>query len=101
MCLTGSCHEADGLVLPFSEAGLENVPVCRHSVIYGKVYMKHFFVYCTKHCFTVKAFLFHGADILSFEDDGHICGYLTSWIALPTKYKKLKKKYLRFLTDEA
>jgi len=32
-----------------------------------------------------ESILFRGAEISSFEDDGHICGYLTSWIALPTK----------------
>jgi len=38
-----------------------------------------------------ESMLFSGAEISSFEDDGHIRGYLTSWIALPTKYTKLKK----------
>jgi len=36
------------------------------------------FYYC-------ESILFRGAEISSFEDDGHIRGYLTSWIALPTK----------------
>jgi len=39
-----------------------------------------------------ESILFRGAEISSFEDEEHIPGYLTSWIALPTKYKKLKKK---------
>ena len=37
-----------------------------------------------------ESILFRGAEISSFEDDGHIRGYLTSWIALPTKLKKYK-----------
>ena len=37
-----------------------------------------------------ESILFHRAEILSLEDDGHISGYLTLWIALPTKYIKLK-----------
>ena len=32
-----------------------------------------------------ESILFRGAEISLFEDDGHIRGYLTSWIALPTK----------------
>jgi len=42
-----------------------------------------FLIYC-------ESILFRGAEISSFEDDGHIRGYLTSWIALPTKLKKYK-----------
>jgi len=38
-----------------------------------------------------ESILFRGAEISSFEDEGHIRGYLTSWIALPTKLKKNKK----------
>ena len=38
-----------------------------------------------------ESILFHGAEISSFEDAGHIRGYLTSWIALPTKLKKNTK----------
>jgi len=34
-----------------------------------------------------ESILFRGAEISSFEDDGHIRGYLTLWIALPTKLK--------------
>jgi len=37
-----------------------------------------------------ESILFRGAEISSFEDDGHIRGYLTSWIALPTKLKNTK-----------
>ena len=37
-----------------------------------------------------ESILFRGAEISSFEDKGHICRYLTSWIALPTKLKKYK-----------
>ena len=32
-----------------------------------------------------ESILFHGAEISSFQDDGHISGYFTSWIALPMK----------------
>ena len=32
-----------------------------------------------------ESILFRGAEISSFEEDGHIRGYLTSWIALLTK----------------
>jgi len=46
-----------------------------------------------------ESILFRGAEISSFEDDGHICGYLTSWISLPTKWKKIQNYYLQFLTD--
>ena len=38
-----------------------------------------------------ESILFRGAEISSFEDDGHIRGYLTLWIALPTKLKKNTK----------
>jgi len=44
------------------------------SILYYKLYYRESILFC-------------GADILSFEYDGHICGYLTLWIALPTKYK--------------
>jgi len=37
-----------------------------------------------------ESILFRGAEISSIEDDGHIRGYLTSRIALPTKIKKYK-----------
>ena len=43
----------------------------------------HEWIYC-------ESILFRGAQISSFEDDGHIHGYLTSWIALPTKLKTYK-----------
>jgi len=45
-----------------------------------------------------ESILFRGAEISSFEDDGHIRGDLTSWIALPTKLKKIQNYYLQFLT---
>jgi len=37
-----------------------------------------------------ESILFRGAEISSFEDDRHIRGFLTSWIALPTKLKNTK-----------
>jgi len=37
-----------------------------------------------------ESILFSGEENSSFEDDGHIRGYLTSWIALPTTLKKYK-----------
>ena len=46
-----------------------------------------------------ESILFRGAEISLFEDDGHIRGYLTLWIALPTKLKKIQNYYLHFLTD--
>ena len=44
-----------------------------------------------------ESILFRGAEIWSFEDDGHIRGYLTTWIALPTKLKKYKIITFNFL----
>jgi len=60
----------------------------------------------TLHCMSIvqtyvcycESILFRGAEISSFEDDGHIRGYLTSWIVLPTKLK-IQNYYLQFLTD--
>jgi len=43
-----------------------------------------------------ESILFRVAEISSFEDNRHIRGYLTSWIALPMKFKILY--YLQFLT---
>jgi len=57
---------------------------------YCKLLTGNNFKYC-------ESILFCGAEISSFEDDGHIRGYLTSWIALPTKLKKYIY-YLQFLT---
>jgi len=37
-----------------------------------------------------ESILCRGAEISLFEDHGHICGYLTSLIALPTKLKKIQ-----------
>jgi len=42
---------------------------------------------CMSYC---ESILFCGAEISSFEDNGHIRGYLTSWIAIPTKLKNTK-----------
>ena len=45
-----------------------------------------------RHWTYCESILFRGAEFSLFEDDGHIRGYLTSWIALP-------KYYPKFLTD--
>ena len=45
-----------------------------------------------------ESILFRGAEISLFEDDRQIRGYLTSWIALPTKLKKYKIITFNFLT---
>jgi len=54
----------------------------------------NFYIKCLLYLFTFilycESILFRGAEISSFEDDGHIHGYLTSLIALPTKLKKYK-----------
>ena len=57
-----------------------------------------YFLLCiniVKYC---ESILFRGAEISSFEDDRQIRGYLTSWIALPTKLKKYKIITFNFLT---
>jgi len=53
-----------------------------HNAFFGKMW------WIIKYC---ESILFRGAEISSFEDDGHIRGYLTLWIALPTKLKRNTK----------
>jgi len=60
--------------------------VCR---LLQKIDSKFIPIYC-------ESILFRGAEISSFEDDGHIRGYLTSWIALSTKLKKYKNITFNF-----
>jgi len=48
-----------------------------------RVQNQHLKTYC-------ESILFRGAEISSFEDDAYVRGYLTSWIAIPTKLKNTK-----------
>ena len=70
MVLIGCISRSRGQKLGFQNATFKIPLVWNYKVSY--------LVYC-------ESILFSGAEISSFEDDGHIRGYLTSWIALSTK----------------
>jgi len=57
--------------------------MCTLDAVLFEIPADHVVNYC-------ESILFRGAEISSFENDGHIRGYLTSWIALPTKLKNTK-----------
>jgi len=79
-----TCHHCSWspTVSPIS---MNEEPKCRPLLPYQLVLS----IYC-------ESILFRGAEISSFKDYGHIRGYLTSWIALPTKLKKYKTITLNF-----
>ena len=61
--------------------------------------LPQFLIHSVNYC---ESILFRGAEISSFEDDGHVRGYLTSWIAIPTKlktYKIISKSLVQLFTS--